>query len=147
MTDYSVIVNKICVLFKNECPELYFYPKSSSNKNAGGCLYNAVKFRCRKLKQDCNLSRNRSRENKNTVVNDDSPADEGVIEHEHIQREEIRKKLVARFEPWQQIRELWIKTFDMRRSEIELADKSLTEFIHRWPKYKDVRGMEMVSFG
>lgn len=89
MADFSVIVNKICDLFKNECPELYFYSKSEANKNAGGCLYNAVKFRCRKLKQDCNLSRNRSRAKKNTVVDDDSSAEESKFEEENI-AEELR---------------------------------------------------------
>ncbi|KAL5283674.1 hypothetical protein ACFFRR_006130 [Megaselia abdita] len=128
ISDYPVIVGKILELFEGECKTNYFYPISPTNKNAGGCLYNAVKFRYRKLKQECNISRRVS------------PAEE-----KKNKDEEARKKLIARFEPWSLVTKLWVELFDMRRAEVMNKHLPLSLVLLRWPKYKDVRGMEMMD--
>ncbi|KAL5279147.1 hypothetical protein ACFFRR_003652 [Megaselia abdita] len=175
MSDYPVIVEKILELFEGECKTNYFNPISPTNKNAGGCLYNAVKFRYRKLKQECNISRNRPRQKKETDEQDDQDdefvedeqdeqeegcdqnddvsenellADKSAVSPEEEKKnkdEEARKKLITRFEPWSLVTKLWAELFDMRRAEVMNKHLPLSLVLRRWPKYKDVRGMEMMD--
>lgn len=138
--EFIVLFNRIKAVFPDEALDTYFTPATQVSQ-PGGRLFNAFRYAHQILQKETGIAK-RKRSKKEVV--------EARQEYESIltvdQSETLRKELIGRTEPWDAIKELWMKTFAYRRNEIEDESINRAEILQRWSKLKKKRGHELVSF-
>lgn len=128
---------KIKELFPEENIDHYFIKNSGKQSYTTGLLFSHYKYRHELLKKELKISKNEKqlkppRNSSNIESNTDK-----------IQIETLRKELIGKHEPWEDIVSGWKKTCSERM--LEMCDRDLAKILNRWPKYKALRGYELVN--
>lgn len=137
--EFPKLFERIKVLFPEESMDNY-YTQGTDNSFPGGSLFNSFRYYHSVLQKETGICR-RKRSKKGCkgmrreIVSD--LTEEG--------NENLRKELIGRMEPWDSIKEDWVKTYSYRRNEIEDKQIDCATIVSRWPKMKKKRGHELVS--
>lgn len=101
-----IIILKIKELFSKEPMDLYYIPKTSKTCPSGG-LFNAFRYAHSLLQKETGIKRYNKRKSapSNTI------RDELSSTLTPDKNEEIRKELIGRSEPWEDVVKDWVRTF------------------------------------
>lgn len=137
--EFPELFKRIKMIFPHEALDNYYTPTTSVT-TPGGKLFNAFRYGHQMLQKETGISKRKRSEKK---LGKASPNNESTLKL--VENEALRKELIGRMDPWEEIKDLWVKTFAYRRSEIEDESVNRAEIIKRWSKMEKKRGHELVS--
>ncbi|KAL5280610.1 hypothetical protein ACFFRR_009309 [Megaselia abdita] len=135
--EFKVLFDRIKEVFPKESLDLYFVPGTSTTC-PGGALFNAYRYAHARLQKETGISR---RKRTKKTLAEVRPEHKSTLTKK--ENDNLRRELIGREEPWEAIREDWVKTFAYRRNEIE--KNGCASVIPRWPKLKKKRGYELIE--
>lgn len=136
-SEFEIVFKKIKELFPMETMDNYYIEKKEGQKSAGGELYNRFRYFHSMLQKETGIKKNRNPKKDDSIEHNENTEDFDNT------MDELRRELIGRHDPWDQILIDWRKTYDYRRNDI--LSKGLAQSVPRWPKFKNKQGPQLVS--
>lgn len=133
--EFSILFDLIKKLFPNEHIDLYFIPKKG-DQHPTGLLFSNFKHRHKILQQEQGIRKNKK------SIKPEINTETFVSQLSTKKVEQIRRELIAKHDPWEDIVKAWEQTCAERMNE--MMDKGVSTTLPRWPKYKAMRGYDLV---